>query len=1056
MANEDFVRFKGINKEYKDDRGGGSLIPSAVLGIVKNNIDPARSGKIEVYLKRLGAADQDNPDNWTTVRYLSPFFGSTPNTSSPDAYGDYVGNPNSYGFWATPPDINTEVICVFLNGDPSQGFYIGSIPPTGLTHMVPAIGASDSIIPNEGEAKSYGGATRLPVSEINNANKKQDNNSLLTNQPRPIHSYQAAIFNKQGLLRDPDRGPISSSSLRESPSRVFGMSTPGRPIYQGGYDDDTIGDAVKDQSIPNKNFQIIGRRGGHSLVLDDGDLIGRDQLIRLRTATGHQILMNDSAQTLFIIHANGQSYIELGKEGTIDMYSTNSVNIRTQGDLNLHADRNININAVKDLNITAENIKLESDKETTQFAGTNFKNYTKSNYTTKVDGAMSLASNGEASIASSSTTYVNGPSAVNLNTGSSSLNPEVVKQITKNKHTDTLYDDDKGFAAAPGKLTSIVSRAPAHAPWADAGKGVDAPSNLSASANFPPAPSASVNSVNNAVPASPTNPTNSTLTTTVPVVQAASPTLDSATTRSLVSSMATNAATGETADAVKQTAGVVEQNGNKLASIGALAMSPTQLATAGYIKPGSDIAVNASIQEGVPIEQAIPTNVWTGKDGIYSLEDFLKNTPTQVSAASTLLAKGEGALKDIGIIKGTESPTQVSGMILSAASKGITPTVDFVKTLSNVSTDITSKLPPGITNALTGSVSNLIAAGQAAAGLADKTLSGLGNIKTDAPSVESVSSGLFSKITSMFKPLAAGKPQNLSQINAVNKAEQEKTNAETPEVSPAQAAEASTLSKGLSAAGSAVKDAFAKALGTNVQTLNQLTSSVTSSVTGVTDKLQSASGLTNLPGGADAVSNVVNTNIPSTLSAIPGVSAISSTISNITNQVNSTVNGISDAVSGLKAKLGSTNSLQSLTSVGLSANDSAKLNSAISSINVPGGPEVKLPVIATDTFDLAGLTAQSKALLGNPKIPGLNFGAFKIPAPLSADKAKEYDEIKAKVAEEEDSMWNLRKLYLDYRAKYGPDATETESALSTYKQSVQKIDSLKEKMAQIAQGISSA
>ena len=47
-------------------------------------------------------------------------------------------------------------------------------------------------------------------------------------------------------------------------------------------------------------------------------------------------------------------------------------------------------------------------------------------------------------------------------------------------------------------------------------------------------------------------------------------------------------------------------------------------------------------------------------------------------------------------------------------------------------------------------------------------------------------------------------------------------------------------------------------------------------------------------------------------------------------------------------------------------------------------------------------------------------------------------------AEEEDSMWNLRKLYLDYRAKYGPDATETESALSTYKQSVQKIDSLKE------------
>jgi hypothetical protein len=304
--------------------------------------------------------------------------------------------------------------------------------------------------------------------------------------------------------------------------------------------------------------------------------------------------------------------------------------------------------------------------------------------------------------------------------------------------------------------------------------------------------------------------------------------------------------------------------------------------------------------------------------------------------------------------------------------------------------------------------------------------------------------------------LAAGKPQNLTEINAVNKAEQEKVDAETPAVTPAQAAEASSLSKGLSAAGSVVKDAFAKALGTNTQTINQLASGITSTVSGASDKLQSASGLTNLPGGADSVSNVVNTNLPNTLSAIPGVSTISSTISNITNQVNSTVNSISDAVTGLKAKLGSNNSLQSLTSVGLSANDSAKLNSAISSINVPGGPEVKLPEVATDTFDVAGLTAQSKALLGNPKIPGLNFGAIKMPAPLSAEKVKEYDEIKAKVAEEEDSMWNLRKLYLDYRAKYGPDATETESALTTYKQSVKKIDSLKEKMAEIAQGLSSA
>ena len=114
---------------------------------------------------------------------------------------------------------------------------------------------------------------------------------------------------------------------------------------------------------------LVSRRGGHSIVMDDGDVTGKDQLIRLRTALGHQILMSDDGQTLFIIHANGQSYIELGKEGIIDMYATNSVNIRTQGDLNLHADNNININAKNDLNIAANNIKINAETDISYRSG---------------------------------------------------------------------------------------------------------------------------------------------------------------------------------------------------------------------------------------------------------------------------------------------------------------------------------------------------------------------------------------------------------------------------------------------------------------------------------------------------------------------------------------------------------------------------------------------------------------------------------------------------------------------------------------------------------------
>ena len=217
--------------------------------------------------------------------------------------------------------------------------------------------------------------------------------------------------------------------------------------------------------------------------MDDGTSNGTDQLIRLRTALGHQITMSDDGQTLFIIHANGQSYIELGKEGTIDMYATNSVNIRTQGDLNLHADRNININAKKDLNIAADNININAEKDISYRSGANFSGYTIGKYTVKVNGAMSMAAGGEGSYASGQLMFING-SKINLNTGATSVTPAEVPKIPIVAHTDTLFDKIKGWAAVPGYLLSIVSRAPAHSPWANANQGVDAPVNNNSSGAF--------------------------------------------------------------------------------------------------------------------------------------------------------------------------------------------------------------------------------------------------------------------------------------------------------------------------------------------------------------------------------------------------------------------------------------------------------------------------------------------------------------------------------------------------------------------------------------------
>ena len=483
MATDD-IKVKGQSKASKPGGSGGIIRSVPVLGVVKNNVDVTRAGRIDVYIADFGAPDPNHNSSWVTVNYMSPFFGSTQpqGGSASDDYGTYTKNPSSYGMWFSPPDIGSTVICIFINGDLNYGYYIGGVLDPELLQMIPAIGASDTIVANDPEAAGLGGATTLPVVNLNTNNKTLNDVTNFLTASKPIHSYSSAILFQQGLIRDPIRGPISTSALRESPSRVgWGVSTPGRPIHQGGFNDSNIlstGIKSSDDSL-----QVVSRRGGHTLVMDDGDASGKDQLIRLRTALGHQITMSDDGQTLFIIHANGQSYIELGKEGTIDMYATNSVNIRTQGDLNLHADNNININAKKNLNIAADNIKINAEKDISYRSGANFSGYTLGTYTIKNNGAMSMSAGGEGSYASAGDMYING-NKINLNTGATSVTPAEVPKIPIVAHTDTLFDKIKGWLAAPAYLLSIVSRAPAHSPWSSANQGVDVKVNNNSSGAF--------------------------------------------------------------------------------------------------------------------------------------------------------------------------------------------------------------------------------------------------------------------------------------------------------------------------------------------------------------------------------------------------------------------------------------------------------------------------------------------------------------------------------------------------------------------------------------------
>ena len=286
-----------------------------------------------------------------------------------------------------------------------------------------------------------------------------------------MQSVVASSMFQQGLIDDLERGPIRSSSQRETPSAVFGVSTPGVAIYQGGMAPNDIRKKLNAGEIKPNQAQVIGRVGGHSLLMDDGDLDGNHAMFRLRSSNGHQIMMNDTDNFFYFIHANGQTWLEFGVEGTVDIYSTNSVNVRTKGDINLHADRDINMFAGHNVNINSgEDMQLEATAVMSIQAQESVTIYSKATVGVKADGTLLLnsASGGWGSDGSIAFKGSN----IDIQGGAPGT-VEKPNPITKTILDDTSFDTSTGWQVDPGALPSIVSRAPTHEPYPYHNKGVD-------------------------------------------------------------------------------------------------------------------------------------------------------------------------------------------------------------------------------------------------------------------------------------------------------------------------------------------------------------------------------------------------------------------------------------------------------------------------------------------------------------------------------------------------------------------------------------------------------
>ena len=445
-------RKQGVGEDglYSDKKIGIRRDQGIYLAEVVGHVTGTRMGELYVTIP-----DWDIPGTQQqslTVGYASPFYGTTYGTDKATNPDGPMTAGQSYGMWMVPPDIGNKVLVVFTGGDSMRdGYWFACVYQGSSHHMVPGLarnigGAAKTTKPNDGIQKYLTGSSQLPVVEFDIATNNP--NGDLVNTPRYPHEYQSMRLITQGLDTDPIRGAISSSSLRESPSNVYGISTPGRKITAGDQD-------------PTNPQKVFARKGGHSLVMDDGDGKGNDQLIRLRTTDGHQILMNDTNNVLYIGSASGNQWLEFSQNGQINVYGIGGFNLRTKGPMNFHSDSSIMMDA--------KSVTIQGQISTSISSGGSLSLGSAGKASFGAGGAVTIAAGGYLTMASLGVMDIGAGGVVSidgtllkLNSGKPPAPIPPTPPLPKT-HVDTVHNTRW---EATGSLISICKTVPAHEPWA--------------------------------------------------------------------------------------------------------------------------------------------------------------------------------------------------------------------------------------------------------------------------------------------------------------------------------------------------------------------------------------------------------------------------------------------------------------------------------------------------------------------------------------------------------------------------------------------------------------
>lgn len=312
------------------------------IGTVVDTNDPQQMGRLRVCCHSWND-DTTNVESLPWCRYVTPFGGSLgAGTRGPDQ--DMSEGRVSYGFWAVPK-VGSLVIVACIEGRRAERVWLGCIYDQFEPHTMPHGRYSfenHPRLPSE---------TTKPIGPFSTSEKfiNPSYKNARIAFPGPAdknYEWQTRVADYTVAATDIENLPTTSSYVHDDKDVKYKKWN-----SRQGYGLSRI-DPNRQKTYTGKNYDpqtySWTTPGFHAISMDDRVENCR---VRVRSSAGHQIILDDTNERIYISTAKGSNWIEIDQDGNISMYTDKRVNIRAKKDINFTTDETFRVHAKKGIHL---------------------------------------------------------------------------------------------------------------------------------------------------------------------------------------------------------------------------------------------------------------------------------------------------------------------------------------------------------------------------------------------------------------------------------------------------------------------------------------------------------------------------------------------------------------------------------------------------------------------------------------------------------------------------------------------------------------------------------